>query len=229
VAILTGTLAAATFLLALFTWRMSMVSSSEIAVTVRPLVVDAPLGVFMREQNVGSYGFGTLQAQGPGRMIVDAAATKARTVEGAIVLDFAIRNAGSGPALLDADHLSCDVEVDGEAPVPALALSHTVLPLGEPARVEVRWTVIELENPDASERKAAEKLCLELWARVQKITVSIPYTDMTGRQPARSVLTLVLGEEDDNQWRLARVDVYRRRRLRKDALLATLSRAGRAA
>jgi hypothetical protein len=224
VALCTGGLAVATFFLAVFTWRMARATISEVSVTVRPLLVDAPVGIFLQEQQKNTLllfrRFHAEENQSPTE-IVDAGRLHVSTTPGQAVIDFAIRNAGSGPALVR--------EVVAEGSNPAIEISHSVIPLGEPVRLRLAWS-ISAPTPNAepaepatrdTERKEAVTKAEDFLDALSSITVRVVYTDMTGRQPTTSRFKLT---SVDELWGVRSITLLRRKRFRRERQFAQLTR-----
>lgn len=205
VALTTAGLATATFWLANLTRRMSRVASAEVATTIKPLLVDAPRGIFVHEEEQQDFFLSRLQDKAPRRVMVDAARITANVSWGQISVRFAIRNAGSGPALVHdcqlftAEGLSTETDADRAS----VRISHTVVPLGEPATIVVSWPeVAGWEDMAQDDRKVITSAQEKALDQISKLTAHCRYSDLNGQQGTVSEFTL---RRPDPNWIVSRV------------------------
>jgi hypothetical protein len=201
VAIGTLTLAAVTASLAATTWWLARVSRSEVASTVRPLLVDAPPGIFMREQELGSrYGFRSSSDPPGPRYWADVARSDVRVDDDGVArLDFSIRNTGNGTALLRPNPGIFFPRSSRQTTKVDVELSHTAVPVGEPARVSVLW-----RDSTATDRAGAQSIL----ASLMEVKVTLEYTDLNGKQLTASTFILRVSlQHDQLSWAVYDVDI----------------------
>lgn len=160
--------------------------------SVRPLLADVPLGVYVPEGNEGFRPIG-IRMLNPdkGRILWT------RMDDNTIEVRVPVRNIGSGPAFIhDAFFTS------GPGVVVEATLDHQVIPVGELARVSVTILATEvLHGP-----------VLSAFMQGLELAVGVRYSDSGGSQRTQSVVVFTCDDTVENPQRrdgdIARVEFY---------------------
>lgn len=161
-------LAAATAYLALQTRGEAKASRQALQTTIRPLIVDAPRGVFLRDNE-------TIYADGPRRTQVDRAkidAWASSGQEGRIAVSVPLHNVGSGVALIEDARLI----FDGDYRWTRTALQ-TAVPPGQLTELSFG---ADIDVGDAAVWQATFE------SEVHEFSVEVAYTDLKGGQRTRT-------------------------------------------
>jgi hypothetical protein len=208
-------LAVATVILSGYTHAATRVAGREIETTIRPLLVQAPFDAYVGNER----GFTR-----------DYAKPLLRVWRSGVFIDFAMRNDGSGPALISGRSFSFPAKKDlgGE-----IETTHTVIPAGEVATLTLSWqlpkpaeTEIEEEEGEdaktraARRREAHQEQLRQLQERSDtissrlevggRIDVQLDYSDLNGGQPSSTIFVLeARTTEEYPAWEVSFVKIFR--------------------
>ena len=186
--------------------RSAEASEAALAAGLRPLLVEVPRGQFLRGQRL------------MGQEVQDDLADIEADVwdERELLIEVPLRNAGSGIALVGAPQLEIEA---GPLTWTGVGL-HTVVPSGELTRLDFTGTW-----PD---RAATLAGAATIGANGATFTVSVPYTDIDGRQGTTTRVTVSrrIRDDADDYWVVDAVEFVREGEAEPFARLTARSHGG---
>jgi hypothetical protein len=166
--------------------RSALAAERGLAIGVRPLLADVPIGTFLQGRQMGQHEYQEDVADIDVDVYVD---------EAQVEIKVPLRNVGAGLALLAGPQLDIDVERLSWRAV----AQQTAVPSGDLTRLDFYGTWPDVETAGAQGVRLEENAF--------EFSVQVSYTDLNGEQETvtRAVLRHRLTEEDDD-WYIERIE-----------------------